>query len=443
MKFKKLSDSGSRRLLIIFAGWSMDHKPFSGITLHGHDTAIAFDYTDGASCPVNLTDYDDIKILAWSFGVIAADSFLAANPGLPVSLTVAVNGTLYPVDDRRGIPETIFRGTLEGLSESTLNKFYRRMCGNSVEYNKFMSRKPERAIGSLKEELEMIAGMHPNHRTWDIAVISDNDRIIPAGNQENAWKEEGTRIIRIDGNHLPDFDRIISITMTNKCLVAKRFSEASSTYNANAGIQRDVAEKLSLLWERYQARCVDTVIEIGPGTGLFTEMYSRWLRPSRLELWDLADIPETLPGVHKTCDAERAITSIPDKSIDAIVSASAIQWFDAPKRFIAEAARALRTDGILAISTFGPENFREIRKSYYPSLAEISRWINDSGMEILHAEEYLQTLEFDTPGHLLEHFRSTGVNARGGNRIHEAMRLMRNGINTVTYHPVIVLALNP
>ena len=40
---------------------------------------------------------------------------------------VALNGTVTPVDDLKGIPQQVFEGTLEGLNESTLEKFIRRM----------------------------------------------------------------------------------------------------------------------------------------------------------------------------------------------------------------------------------------------------------------------------------------------------------------------------
>ncbi len=441
MKFKKLTDSGCRNLLIIFAGWGMDHRPFTNITLRNYDIAIAYDYTDGAFDSGFCQGYDDITVIAWSFGVIAADIFFAKNSGLPVSLSVAVNGTLYPVDDSRGIPEAIFRGTLDGLSEQTLMKFYRRMCGGAESFKRFMASKPERPITSLREELEAIAAMKPRHSRWDIAVIYDNDRIIPPLNQVRSWQQEGVRTIRLEGHHLPDFFRLITMIITDKTLVAKRFLEAKPTYDANAIVQRETAARLSDVWRQHQRVPHNKVIEIGAGTGLFTNMYTQWLRPASLELWDLMEIPESLPGTHRVCDGEKAILFIPDKSVDAIASASALQWFNSPQRFIAETARVLRSGGVLAISTFGPENFREIRRAIYPSLADLKKWLDDNDMEILHAEESLLTQEFESSKQMLEHFRSTGVNAIADtNRTAEALRLLRNGIRTVTYHPILLLS---
>ena len=47
---------------------------------------------------------------------------------LPICERVALNGTVTPVDDLKGIPQQVFEGTLEGLNEVALEKFIRRMC---------------------------------------------------------------------------------------------------------------------------------------------------------------------------------------------------------------------------------------------------------------------------------------------------------------------------
>lgn len=440
MRIKTIYRNGSRRLLLFFAGWGMDEHPFLNLRFRDYDIALVHDYTD-MSLPTIAREYEEIKLMAWSFGVIAADIFMASNPQLPITQSIAVNGTLFPVDDRYGIPEAIFKGTLEGLSDKTLLKFFRRMCGSKEAFDRFLANAPQRPTESLREELKAIAALKASHSRWDMAFVSNLDRIIPPENQTAAWEREKTRTATTDYPHLPDFEEILSRAITDKDLVAQRFESAKQTYDSNARIQRRIAERLSDLWKEYGVRNPKRTIEIGPGTGMFTGQYSKWLRSDCLELWDLTDIPSSLPGKHVVCDAEKEIMNIEDGSVNAIVSASTLQWFDSPRKFIAEAARSLAKDGILAFSSFGPENFKEIREPLYPSLPELTKWLREEGLEIVHEEEDHLRAEFDSTRQMLRHFSATGVNAIGcTDPVGEARNLLSKGIKAVTYHPIIVVA---
>ncbi|MDE7089467.1 MAG: DUF452 family protein, partial [Prevotella sp.] len=100
------------RLLLIFTGWSTDHNHLRELQMPGWDIAVIYDYStpiiNGAP---DFNRYDEIAVIAWSFGVPVATVFLKENQHLPVTCTIAVNGTLYPVDDLRGIPHVIFNAT--------------------------------------------------------------------------------------------------------------------------------------------------------------------------------------------------------------------------------------------------------------------------------------------------------------------------------------------
>lgn len=58
-------------------------------------------------------------VFAWSFGVYAAAYWLRKE-NLSPTMAVAINGTLSPIDDELGIPVGVFNGTLENLSEKSL-----------------------------------------------------------------------------------------------------------------------------------------------------------------------------------------------------------------------------------------------------------------------------------------------------------------------------------
>ncbi|SPX40693.1 malonyl-CoA O-methyltransferase BioC [Haemophilus influenzae] len=50
------------------------------------------------------------------------------------------------------------------------------------------------------------------------------------------------------------------------------------------------------------------------------------------------------------------------RQFDLIASASAVQWFHQPDAFIAHCKTGLKTNGLLAVATFGEDNLKEIRQ---------------------------------------------------------------------------------
>jgi len=138
--------------------------------------------------------YSEITLIAWSMGVWAASQIMKQHPSLPVSQSIAINGTLYPIHATKGIMPSVFEGTLQGLNEQTLQKFQRRMCGSTAEYKVFQAVAPQRPADELKEELAAIQQQYlslpPSDFVWQKAIIGKNDRIFPPDNQRLAWKNK-------------------------------------------------------------------------------------------------------------------------------------------------------------------------------------------------------------------------------------------------------------
>lgn len=178
-------------LLLLFAGWGMDHHPFADCLLPDHDTLCLYDYTTLELDPTLLTGYQSITLVAWSMGVWAA-SHCFAQTSLPFTRTIAINGTEFPVDNLRGIPHAIFDRTLNTLSEASLAKFNLRMCGGNRELlGSFEACKPHRTLDSLRRELAAIGerAQSSTHTPfiWSSIVVGSNDLIFPSANQQNAW----------------------------------------------------------------------------------------------------------------------------------------------------------------------------------------------------------------------------------------------------------------
>lgn len=197
-------------LTLFFAGWGMDEHPFMDYRSPGCDLLMCYDYRSFDFDFSLLEGYREIRVVAWSMGVWAASYLLQDKDDLPVSESVAVNGTLTPVDDEEGIPPLIFKGTLDGLNERSLQKFYRRMCGSGEATKHFLERAPQRNIDDLREELRLIgeravANSVPSF-TWKLAVIGEDDLIFSADNQRRAWTHTG--VIQ-DERQAPHYDEAL------------------------------------------------------------------------------------------------------------------------------------------------------------------------------------------------------------------------------------------
>lgn len=133
----------------------MDETPFIHYLPQHRDLIICYDYRSLDFDKTLLSTYTQIQVVAWSMGVWAASQVLQGS-NLPITQSIAINGTPFPIDDARGIPPIIFEGTLNNLSEATLQKFRRRMCGSGSDFKAFCEIAPQRTVEELKEELAAI-----------------------------------------------------------------------------------------------------------------------------------------------------------------------------------------------------------------------------------------------------------------------------------------------
>lgn len=438
MTIKPVHISHEPRLALIFAGWGMDERMFMPLRRGGYDIAVAFEYNTPHHLPSWIDEYSEICVIAWSYGVCMAERALHMWPQLPVTLKVAVNGTPTPINDTTGIPEAIYNGTLSGLNERSVYKFYRRMCMNANEFGQWKGMMPRRSLSSLSEELALFGNIQRTSPVeWDIVFIAGHDAIIPTQNQINAWK--GIHDIRmLDCGHLPDFQSLMNEVLIDKNDVERKFSIHAETYIDHATVQRQMCEKVNDILRLTGCDRPDSMVEIGVGTGMLTRMYAEWMHPHNLQLWDLCNIPTHLPGTHIRCDAESAVTKL--NNVDIIASSATIQWMNNPKLFVARCAAALADNGVAVFSTFGPNTFKEINHLLPASLRYLSanewRGMKIDNCKITVAEEK-KTLSFPSSRELLQHISLTGVNGCGVNHTasYRACRaILTSNITTLTYH---------
>lgn len=204
----------------------------------------------------------------------------------------------------------------------------------------------------------------------------------------------------------------------NKPLIAERFSKAIATYPQEANVQKQIAGKMIHLLQKHLSAPCPKVIEFGCGTGIYSRMLLRTLRPEHLLLNDLC--PE-MKHCCKDLLKEQQVTFLPGDAetisfpgrTSLITSCSALQWFESPEKFFQRCNYLLSKQGYFAFSTFGKENMKEIRTLTgnglpYRSLKELKTALSPY-FEILHAEEEFLHLPFEHPVKVLYHLKQTGV----------------------------------
>lgn len=216
MKQHFIIKDGYKQLLLFFAGWGMDYRPFLSIHPAECDWMMCYDYRDLQFDIEQIKGYPDIKLAAWSMGVWAASQIMAQHPELPVSASIAFNGTTYPIDETKGIAPAIFEGTWQGLNEQTLSKFQRRMCNTAADFKAFQAIAPQRPTDELKDELADIRRQYlslpPTGFRWQKAIIGKNDRIFLPECQRTAWDNGTTLWEEVEAAHYQKevFEEILS-----------------------------------------------------------------------------------------------------------------------------------------------------------------------------------------------------------------------------------------
>lgn len=202
--------------------------------------------------------------------------------------------------------------------------------------------------------------------------------------------------------------------------VQRSFSRSFSSYHDAAYQQAWIAGRLvQELRDAGAPRQFRSTLELGCGTGHLTE---RLLAAFELKEVSLNDISPEAQATADRCGARFLCgdaTKIDwPRQPDFIVSASMIQWLTEPALLLRRAADRLAPGGWLAVSGFGPHQYRELveigSSAMAPGLCRASDLAAISGdeIEVKAISECMRPLKFKNPRNVLEHLRKTGVNGR-------------------------------
>lgn len=447
MKYKLTQNENSDRLILIFAGWSTDADFYAEVRMGGYDVMVVWDYSDLDFPEHLLKGYTTVCLFAWSLGVFAASVSL---PWHRISMAVAVNGTPFPTDDLKGIPENIFLATLERLDERNLLKFRKRMGGK--RFGGIAERFKDNNVEALKEELRNIheeAGKPVPQGVWDRVIISSEDMVFPPRNMMKAWEGYplGPEIMTADAPHFIDLNEVVCGAVPCRNKVGQRFRKAVPTYDSSASAQRRAAE--SLVEAIPSASSAGRVLEIGPGSGLLTQMLGRRFQIGSMDFIDLFETHDFGVAEHEnhfSGDAEDWLEERADgnpESYDLIVSASAMQWFVNPERLFRNCRRLLKPGGMMACSTYLPGTLRELHPVnpfglVYRSRERLTFILQQLFNEVNMREEEFR-LDFGSAKEALRHLVMTGVGGSSskGVPLHEMLKYFPKSL---TYLPLYIVA---
>lgn len=198
MQHHWLNKKQNKNLIIFFAGWSFDYKPFEFLDCGEVDVLMFYDYSnldfESHLDVANINEnYEQIALIAWSMGVFAAYELRDKLPEF--THKIAINGTPYPVHNDWGIPLKTFDLTLKHVQTGLGGRFYKNIFKTEEEFNRYMLSPVLRTLENRADELRAL-DTHIKARTtiyrgfYDIAIISNTDKIIPSKNQEIFWSEQ-------------------------------------------------------------------------------------------------------------------------------------------------------------------------------------------------------------------------------------------------------------
>ncbi|KIC07857.1 biotin synthase [Leisingera sp. ANG-M1] len=196
MEFRWLKQNQAAEAIVVFGGWAVGPEVFWHLD-GPQDVLFASDYSSLDAELPDLSGYERVSLLAWSFGVAAYAHWQAGRYD-PFTRKVAVNGSLQPVNRGAGIPPAIFRKTVETLSLEAYQGFLTRVFGSPQEAEPL-------DVEARRGELLAVErrGDAPQMR-FDRIWISAQDKIFPPANLARAWA--GQNVSQIDAAHAP-FDR--------------------------------------------------------------------------------------------------------------------------------------------------------------------------------------------------------------------------------------------
>jgi len=211
----------------------------------------------------------------------------------------------------------------------------------------------------------------------------------------------------------------------DKAGIRRSFAAASVTYDSVAGLQRTAGKEL--LDSIDATKLNGTLLDLGCGTGFLTgELLAHSNHQTMIALDIALSMLQTTQGkladkrniIYVCADAERL--PLAGQSIDSVFSNLALQWCSDLEAVFTGIKRALKPDGQLVFSTFGPQTLQELKTAWaevdtynhvnaFYSEAQLKLFLKQAGFENSQIKSRLYTSRYDSVWTLMQELKHLGA----------------------------------
>lgn len=217
--------------------------------------------------------------------------------------------------------------------------------------------------------------------------------------------------------------RHVSINKINKKAVEHSFSKAAQHYDHFSQLQRYVGEQL---FKKIEKTEVENIIDLGCGTGFFSERLLSTFPDSQLLCFDISPVMLQKAKQLKLCNTTYLCADIDDLSqfnfqVDLIFSNMVVQWSDDLSAAIYDIYQQLACGGKVYISTLLDGSLQELATAWkqvdsyrhinqFKTEKDLCKIVSNSAFKHAKLTRESRVLEYKTVIELMHALKGMGAN---------------------------------